>query len=71
MIAVKGQLMEVAQVVKTAKHETKKLLVLGGASSSSKAPPPPPKPSDLGKGPSGGSRSLGKGKMDQVGKCLW
>ena len=33
--AVKGQLMEVAQVVKTAKHETKKLLVLGGASSSS------------------------------------
>ena len=28
--AVKGQLMEVAQVVKTAKHETKKLLALGG-----------------------------------------
>ncbi|CAL1159279.1 unnamed protein product [Cladocopium goreaui] len=34
---VKGQLMEVAQVVKTAKDETKKLLALGGASSSSKA----------------------------------
>ena len=28
-------------------------------------PPPPPKPSDLGKGPSGGSRGLGKGKLDQ------
>ena len=28
-------------------------------------PPPPPKPSDLGKGLSGGSRGLGKGKLDQ------
>ena len=55
---VKGQLMEVAQVVKTAKDETKKLLAFG-------VPSPPPKPSDLGKGPSGGSRGLGKGKLDQ------